>query len=554
MKLSCSLVVFLLLSLQGYAQTTILSKSFNALYLGEGDYGPMSGVSGFEGWSFNEYCYAMKDDYAVIGAYKKDPTKNLGIITTSPLGVNGNAVLLIKTAMRNDENAKFRISVVGDGAASSEEYTVNSDEESRPSAILIKGLTPTSKIRVEGTYGKFYLKSLKVTSIGDALFYESFDYMQGVPTGEFYYSSDKIATSTLCDNSNNIVLGEVYQSTKNIFFRHNAEKKKSICELQNMILDSPSDMLLNIRSGHLDEYNSFLSVTCSGDAQIAKSILENSSSYDKSATIEFDADDVAPFTWVDNSFIVKNMSSSTVLTFGGFGANIDEIILRPIPTNLDEKSDNSPFIVYNAGQSRDVTLLRTLTANIWCPLCLPFDVTQTQMEAATGTSCELRTLTSVSEGVFNFDVTTSIAAGTPFLVKTATRVVNPVFTGVTVVSTPAATAAASTADYQFVGTYSPVTLATDGSNLFLGIYGQLYRPEAYEGHDRMNGLRAYFVVPATTSLSRVAISFGGETAGVNGSRRDKAARERLYDLQGRPVKGRMAKGLYVQEGQKVLRP
>ena len=166
------------------------------------------------------------------------------------------------------------------------------------------------------------------------------------------------------------------------------------------------------------------------------------------------------------------------------------------------------------------------------------------------TTCELRTLTDIRGGVFIFDKVTSVSVGTPFLIKVNTLVENPVFTGVTVVDTPAATATGSAMGYSFVGTYSPVSLNTNGTHLFLDKEGNLCQPDLEEGYNRLNGLRAYFVVPASATEARVFIS--DATANVSRSSITSTTHHKTYDLSGRQANSTYSKGLHICNGRKTL--
>lgn len=252
------------------------------------------------------------------------------------------------------------------------------------------------------------------------------------------------------------------------------------------------------------------------------------------------------------------MTSSTALTFGGYYINLDNIMLTRIPTELDEGVDNTTYIKGHAGQTTDVKLRRTLTANVWCPLCLPFDVTPESFATAANdvvadANPVLRTFTSVSEGVFTFDVVpaaTTIAAGTPFLVKVTKQVTNPTFANVTVVNTPAEAVPANS-DYQFVGTYSPVNLNTDGTHLFLGTDGKLYKPGTTAGYNHMNGLRAYFQIPAAASGTRISLP-GDETTAIQDINDDDEQFEHRFDSEAVRTQNLLPRQITIREGRKYL--
>lgn len=551
MKQIFTFLFVVLFSAQGlWGQSTVVSQ---ALYYtssdtnGE-DYVKANTLSKYPGWEFNDWCYALKSNYLQVGS-GSDPYNNFGIVTTPALGLNGNAVLILKTKKINSAtNGSFKVSIVGEGTTSSEIYTVNDTEEYRPSAILIRNCTPSTRIRIEGTYGKFILMTMKVYDIGSAIFYESFNNMSG--NNEFYPSNNS-ATTELCDNWSNTTISssDVSQSKQNIYLERNGSQYK----ISSIPVTDHSNVILSFKIAHINDING-IKITCDGDARLSNFNSTNISNVSSSRAVNALSDNYS--RWIDYEMIVTNMNNETTLTFEGSSMSLDDVMLTPIPSGLDQNSDNSAYIRGNAGQVRDVQLQRTLTANVWCPLCLPFDVTPEKMATVTGTACELNTLESVAEGVFNFTTVTAgttINAGTPFLVKTASTVTNPTFTGVTIRNTEAGKSGEGS--YWFVGNYSPVYLKTDGTNLFLGTDGDLYKPGTTEGYNRFGGLRAYFDIPENTE-ARVAFhhDFDG-TVAIKSLQTDGLEKDvKTYDLQGRQVaKGQSSRNrLTIRKGRKYL--
>jgi hypothetical protein len=97
-----------------------------------------------------------------------------------------------------------------------------------------------------------------------------------------------------------------------------------------------------------------------------------------------------------------------------------------------------------------------------------------------------------------------------------------------------------------VGVYSPKGLNTDGTHLFLGSDGKLYRPTD-EDHT-MNGLRAYFVVP---SGSGARVSFFDDPAGIAKKTQADNHQQGAFDLMGRPVKmSTNHNGIYIEKGKR----
>lgn len=227
-----------------------------------------------------------------------------------------------------------------------------------------------------------------------------------------------------------------------------------------------------------------------------------------------------------------------------------------MPTGLSQSTDNSLFMRIYDKQTMNVQLTRTLTPNVWCPLCLPFDVTPELMAQEVG-SCQVCTLSGISsDGVFSFsDVTegTTISAGTPFLVKVTTQKDNPVFHDVTIKNTPAETETFNGANgYKFVGTYSPVTLNTDGTHLFLGTDGNLYKPGTEAGYNRLGGLRAYFEIPSSAASS-TRVDINDNANAIITLSAETVTKTGTFDLQGRRMpQGPLSQGLYISNGRKVL--
>ena len=372
----------------------------------------------------------------------------------------------------------------------------------------------------------------------DIIFYESFDKITGNGGNDGKFTPGDVikqGNESLFDNSTGVSYDRIMKGYKCIYI---GMKSNYHYTTPKLVANSEEKAILSFRLLATNNYlpSENLTVSCVGGGTLNQS--------------NFDAEKER---WIDCWTIINGITSDTKLKFCCSYCFIDEIKVSVVPSCLDEVKDNMMYIILNAAQTRDVQLIRTLTPNIWCPLCLPFDVTKEKMEDATRTTCELCILNSIDNGVFKFEIATStIPAGTPFLVRVAETVTNPEFKEVTIVNTPAATAIASTENYQFVGTYSPVDLETDGTNLFLATDGALYKPTT-DGN-RLGGLRAYFVVPATSGAgARVMIP---EIVSDIRSPRDvtPATKYEIYDLRGQRVSSPYSKGVFIHNGKRLLVP
>ncbi len=259
---------------------------------------------------------------------------------------------------------------------------------------------------------------------------------------------------------------------------------------------------------------------------------------------------------VVRKILVTNISSSTTISFSGECCILDQVTLsKPIVTISESSADNATVIGNALGQ-RHVSLGRTLTKDIWNTLCLPFDVTPASMSQQLGNGAEptMLTLASVSaDGTFNFSEVpqeSTVAAGTPFLIKPKVTATNPTFYDVTLKSNPAGAAAASTETHKFIGAYSPVALLTNGTNLFLTTRNTLATPSTTS--NTMNGLRAYFVVPAS---SGTRVTLGEEQNGIECIAIPQVEETGciVTDLQGRRHStSDLRKGLYLKGNRKIM--
>ena len=531
------IIPFLLLCMLPFklhSQTTVLSQSFK---LGVESVTNMNDVAGFDNWTFNN-CYATKSPQQALQIGSGSGPYTLGYFITPPIGLEGNVLVLVTTKQNGKVTGKFQLSVVGEGTIASTEYTIsettlNLDNNFRPSAILIKGCLPSTRIKLEDTQGKFYVQSIKAFAVSEAVFYESFDYFLGTGgnDGKFGLPNNRLTKDYAFDAYSGVDFSNIFVGSKCVVIVNDGGSYQT-----PTFSDVSSSMLLSFRiaGAESSDGKTPMSVEISGGGTMSKMSF-----------------DVVNSTWTQCYAVVSGMTTSTRFKFTGQKFFLDDIKLTPIPDGLDQSKDNSAYIEANANQERTVTLTRSLTPGVWCPLCLPFDVTPNLMNTVTATTCELRTFSSMNTetGVFKFNSVegeSTIDAGTPFLIKTSALVSNPTFTGVTIKNV--APVSYTDGDYQFVGIYSPVYLKSDGTNLFLGTDGNLYIPGTEEGYNRLGGMRAYFVVPEEAK-ARVAIFDEPDVTGIS-SAVEKHRSYTMYDLFGRPVVSKASRGIVISNGRK----
>lgn len=221
-----------------------------------------------------------------------------------------------------------------------------------------------------------------------------------------------------------------------------------------------------------------------------------------------------------------------------------------VSNTLDEVAVNS----FNAQNNVDVQLKRTLSPEHWNSFCVPFAISADVIAEKFGAGTQVCTFGSMNGNVMNFAHSTTIEAGTPYIVKPTQEVVNPSFTGVNIEATAAKKVGAD--GYFMQGIYSAKTdLTTDGTNLFLGEGNKFYKP-AGATTAKMKGMRAFFIVPQGTNLAALRANIDGATTAIDELTTvvEQPTDNRIYNLQGQFV-GTSFEGLhgvYVQNGKKVL--
>lgn len=226
----------------------------------------------------------------------------------------------------------------------------------------------------------------------------------------------------------------------------------------------------------------------------------------------------------------------------------------PAQTYVDNILHETATVSFNSQDNVDVQLERTLSPEHWNTFCVPFTISADVIKEKFGEGTQVCTFGSMNGNVMNFAHSTTIEAGTPYIVKPTKEVVNPSFTGVNIEATAAKKVGAD--GYFMQGIYSAKTdLTTDGTNLFLGDGNKFYKP-AGTTTARMKGLRAFFIVPQGTNLAALRANIDGATTAIDELTTvvEQPTDNRIYNLQGQFV-GTSFEGLhgvYVQNGKKVL--
>ena len=259
--------------------------------------------------------------------------------------------------------------------------------------------------------------------------------------------------------------------------------------------------------------------------------------------------------WIGNEHAVTFTANKTVQLNK---ANIKLVAIANTTLPLDEKAETSVTEealkdAKTAGSVYDVKLARTLTANVWNTICLPFDVKAEQIADVLKSAGNVKEFDheDASKQTIYFKDATAMVAGKPYLIKPTESAKELVFKGVKITEYSASSSLGN--DYGVCGTFVPYKLSTDGTDLFLKTDGKFYVPA--EGKETMKGFRAFFIVPKNTTAAALNLSFGDAT-GISGVAADAEKNVKVYNVNGQYVGTSLEalpKGLYIVGGKKVLK-
>lgn len=208
-----------------------------------------------------------------------------------------------------------------------------------------------------------------------------------------------------------------------------------------------------------------------------------------------------------------------------------------------------------AGSVYDVKLARTLTANVWNTICLPFNVTEEQIADVLKSAGKVKEFDreDASKQTIYFKDATTMVAGKPYLIKPTESAKELVFKGVKITEyEPNKNVGGD--NYAVYGTFGKYTMKTDGTELFLKTDGKFYVPAV--GKETMKGFRAYFYnMNGGTAGAALNLSFGDAT-GIDGIAADAEKNVKVYNVNGQYVGTSLEalpKGLYIVGGKKVLK-
>ena len=263
-----------------------------------------------------------------------------------------------------------------------------------------------------------------------------------------------------------------------------------------------------------------------------------------------------------------NASAKVGLTYSGSTYNAtlaQETLTVGSTVTLSEDETSAPAAISGV----DVTVNRTLKANVWNTICLPFAMNSTQITSAFGSDAEIADFTGADvtgaydegKGYYvtsaikvNFTSVTEMEAHHPYIIKVTSAKTEFSVSSVNITAgTPTINRGNETNYKKIVGTYATETLIPDGG-MFLSNNEFKYS----KGTSKIKAFRAYFDFYnklegyKTASAPSITLDIDGISTGISALNldADKAAGT-YYNVQGQQV-AQPTKGLYIVNGHKVI--
>lgn len=250
-----------------------------------------------------------------------------------------------------------------------------------------------------------------------------------------------------------------------------------------------------------------------------------------------------------------DMSGSTLSGSALTGDDSEDVRIGGIVITgepLREINENSDYTISPESDAY-VHLTRTLKANKWNTIVLPFNMTAEQITSTFGAGTLIAQMTGLSGETVTFSKVNTMNAHEPYLIFVTENFSSGTINNVTITTgTPQKT---SVSGIDLIGSYNASTDIpySDGSTSYYFILdNELYRSSEGTTHDTMKGTRAYFKVPGATAARLAFVIDDEETTGLQQVATESQQQSAVfYDLQGRRVKT-PTKGLYIKNGKKII--
>ena len=254
----------------------------------------------------------------------------------------------------------------------------------------------------------------------------------------------------------------------------------------------------------------------------------------------------AVWTGSEKSVNFQTNSGTTTPTVSTFRVYVEYPNVKTFEYNENEANN------IEAWENSDITLNRTLVANKWNTLCVPFAISEEEIKANFGEGTLVEKFEAVNGNTVNFADATSIEAGVPYLIKPTVAGKTYTFNGKEVSAD--APKAEGNADVTFQGIYSPTDITNNGTVKAAGVTedGKVLFVNA---GSQTKAFRCFFTISDNTSITpaMLKVSIKGVETAINSIVMDNsnATDNAVYNLQGQRVNGNsLTKGIYIKNGKK----
>lgn len=224
---------------------------------------------------------------------------------------------------------------------------------------------------------------------------------------------------------------------------------------------------------------------------------------------------------------------------GYSGVSLVDSEAKLVPAvNLSDAVDNSSVIEdgTNQGVAIVVNMTRSLTSAQYNTFCLPFALSDAQLQTYFGSDYDLEEFTgaSIVGDVLELEFTqrNALEAGKPYLLKPSVNVSNPTFDAVVITAAAETPSSSTSSEIDFIGVYSPTSLEGGNHNLlFLGADNELFWP-ASTGN--LKGFRAYFEVKGSAAKAAKharIVKNESQTQAIDNIESTNTAQKRIIDGQ-----------------------
>ena len=236
----------------------------------------------------------------------------------------------------------------------------------------------------------------------------------------------------------------------------------------------------------------------------------------------------------------------------------------PSEITLNENSESNTI---EAKTGVNVTLKRSMVANEWNTICLPFDVSKEKAQTAFGEGVKIAQLDDKNStgNTLKFVNMTDygMQATVPYLIKPSKENTSNeyVFENVNVVADDINKKYETTEGYLvFKGIYNMMDITKDVVDnvdatyyaAFLGADNKIYKAKA--NGNKTKGFRAYFAIPKSASASALRVVIDGTATSIKNIDSEVVeSNAPVYNLQGLRVNGNnLTPGIYVKAGKKFV--